>query len=351
MLPWAKRFTTWLLRKAWEKNLSFNFTEANEFQQENFIFDLHGHQDGLIPLPMKLMGGKNFPKDVAFGELKETGVNGFVVTAIGDPNAFRIIKSDSYKSVCLQLEEIKKKIKKSGGVIALTAEQLSAHSKEKISVYVLGIEGADFLERDLQRLDEVYNQGVRLLQLVHYSLNSVGSICMGWGGKIIPPAKHTGLTSFGKEVVEKANELGMVIDLAHADEKTILDTVKISGKPVICSHTGPAALQDFPRYLSDEALKAISSTGGLIGMWPFYQGKRGMKDINTFIEYTHYVAGLIGVESVGIGTDINGVPGNMKGYKNLFDYYRLTAALLNSGFSPAETRKILGKNFLRVLNT
>jgi membrane dipeptidase len=328
--------------------MNFTIEEVKQFQKDIFIFDIHGHKDGLLPKIPSILNWKHIPKDIKLSDLSGTGVNGFIICALGDSNTFEIRKVDNYKTVLLQIEEIKKKISGVDGIIATTAQQISKAILEKKSVFVLGIEGGDFLEYNIERLTAVFDKGVRVLSLVHYSKNSLGSINFGWKGKVIPESEQTGLTQFGKDVVKKANELGILLDLAHADEKTILDVAGISNSPVICSHTGPRNLQNFPRYISDEALMAISSTCGMVGMWAFNSKGAGVKNINNFIEYTKYIINLIGIDHVGVGTDINGVPGNMKGYENLFDLCKVTHEFLCAGFTKDDMKKILGDNFLKL---
>ena len=219
------------------------------------------------------------------------------------------------------------------------------------AVFVLGIEGADFMDEALSQLSFIHDEGVRVLAPLHYSKNRFGSISFGWRGRIVPREEQTGLTPAGVELVREANRRGILLDLSHCDEKTIFDVLENAGKPVICSHTGPRGLQDFPRYLSDDALKAIAVNGGLIGMWPFYYGGLGVPDLRTFADYARYIASLIGPDHLCIGTDINGVPGNMNGYENLSDVNQLIESLSTAGFTEHELKMIAGENFLRVFET
>ncbi|MBI9106651.1 MAG: membrane dipeptidase [Spirochaetales bacterium] len=324
---------------------------AKKLIDDIIYFDIHGHREKLLPPILRVIPSTRIPRDVKLSGLADTGVNGFIICAIGDPNSFKKWKTDSYKSVMKQLDEIRKSIARAGGVIALSSSDIEKASTDGKPVFVLGIEGGDFIGEDLNRLSFVYNQGVRLLVPMHYSKNLIGSISLGWGGRVVPDREQTGLTSFGKELIEEAGELGMLIDLAHADERTILDVVKITTAPVLCSHTGPRSLQNFPRYISDKAMKAIAGTGGLVGLWPFFSKGAGVEDLETFINYARYMADLIGTEHLAFGTDINGVPGNMKGYENLNDAFVLIQTLLDGGFNENELKMIAGENFLRFFNT
>ncbi len=321
---------------------------SSQLLEKNFYFDIHGHKEKLLPRFYKIIKLGKVPKDIKLRELKYTNVNGFIVCAIGDPNSFKILKVDPFKSVKFQIKDIKNKILTTGGTLAKSYADFEQAIKNHRSVFVLGIEGGDFIENNLERLEYVFNEGVRLLVPVHFSRNTLGSIALGFGNRTIPQSEHTGLTELGRKMVKRANDLGMIIDLSHADEKTLFDITEITTKPVICSHTGPRSLQNYPRYISDKAIKKIASTGGVIGMWPFFDGKWGIPNINTFIDYARHLKQLIGPKHLAIGTDINGVPGNMEGYKNLYDSYKIIQALLKAGYTPEEIKSVIGLNFLRV---
>ena len=328
--------------------MSLTSEESKELLNNIFYFDVHGHIEKTIPPILRILNRSPIPKDIKLSELKKTGVNGFIICAIGDPNSFRKHKVDAFTSVKKQLTKIKKHIRRVDGIIATRITDFKDAANEKRPVFVLGIEGGDFLEDDPERLSFVYEEGVRVLAPVHYSKNMIGSIEFGWGGRTIPQKEQTGLTTLGRAMVKKANELGIIIDLAHADEKTLMDVVTVTKSPVFCSHTGPRNLQDFPRYISDNAIKAVAGTGGLIGMWPFYYNGSGIRDLNTFSLYAKHIIDLTGADNLAIGTDINGVPGNMEGYENLHDTNRLIHSLSVCNLSEDEIKLVTGGNFIRL---
>jgi len=133
-------------------------------------------------------------------------------------------------------------------------------------VFVIGIEGGDFIGNDLSWLEQVYEEGVRVFLPLHYSKNTVGSISLGWGGKVITESERTGLTSFGKEAIAAANRLRVLLDFSHADEKTLNVPLELSS--VMSSHTGPRSLQDLPRYTSDDASKQLPTVKSSSGCGP-----------------------------------------------------------------------------------
>ncbi len=323
---------------------------AKEFLKNNFYFDIHGHAENLLPRIYKIIKLGKVPRDVKLKSIANIGINGFVVCAIGDPNSFKLFKVDPFESVKKQLNQIKNAIKKARGIIARTIHDFERAKREKRSVFVIGIEGGDFIQNDITRLDYVFKEGVRLLLPVHFSKNSLGSIMLGFGNRIIPEEEHTGLTELGKEVIKRAEKLGIIIDLSHADIETLTQVVEITSNPLICSHTGPRELQDYHRYIPDEIIKEIAKTGGLVGMWPFFDGKWGIPSIEIFIEYAKHLKKIAGAAHLAIGTDINAVPGNMEGYRNLYDAHRIIIALSEANFTEDEIKGVIGLNFLNIFD-
>ena len=159
----------------------------------------------------------------------------------------------------------------------------------------------------------------------------------------------TGLTDFGRAVVERMNRLGMVIDVSHADGPTLFDIVAASRQPVIASHSGARVCQDFARYLTDDEAEAVARTGGVIGLWPYNHRGKGAADMAALMAHARHLRGIVGAEHLCLGTDMNGVPGVMDGYRGERDLPLVTAALLDGGFTEAEVRGILGDNVRRVL--
>jgi microsomal dipeptidase-like Zn-dependent dipeptidase len=194
---------------------------------------------------------------------------------------------------------------------------------------------------------------VRVIVLVHLRDNVLGTTCLPWqqyaGPLPVRRRASPGLSPAGKRVVERMNRLGVLVDVAHADRATLLGAVDVATAPVVSSHSGARALQDFARYLADDELRAIASTGGVVGLWPYRARRVGVRTLGDLVAHARHIAGTIGPEHVAIGTDMNGVPGVMAGYGGEADLPKLTAALLDGGFDAAEVEGILGANALRVL--
>jgi membrane dipeptidase len=321
---------------------------AKLFLENHLYFDVHGHPEGTIPGWMRFLGGRGFPPDLKLRNAAPTGLNGFVVCVLGDPNSFVHRKIDGYAYVLNRLRAVKKAIQRFGGFVALSAAELEEVAARRRPVFVLGIEGGDFIEEDLSRVEQVYKEGVRVFLPLHYSKNGIGSISLGWGGRRASESEQTGLTSFGEELIAAANELGLLLDFSHADERTLDRALQCSKVPVMSSHTGPRALQDFPRYTSDDGIRSIARAGGLIGMWPFFSRGAGVRDVEVFKEYFLHLRELVGTDHIAIGTDINGVPGNMEGYRTATDAVVLVRALMECGVAEDDLEKIAAGNFLRL---
>ncbi len=207
--------------------------------------------------------------------------------------------------------------------------------KKGIAAGMLGIEGLHCLEGDIENLDVFYEAGVRMAGPLHLFDNDLGGSGQG--------VFKAGLTAFGKRVVRRMDSLGMVIDLAHASEKAIDEIIALTEGPLITSHTGAKGVCDNGRNLSDKHLKAIARRGGIIGV-AFFEPALCRTDYKEVAETMRYVADLVGVEHVALGSDFDGAvstPTDIRGIKFL------VKELLNQGFTPDEIKMIMGENAIR----
>ena len=201
----------------------------------------------------------------------------------------------------------------------------------------LGCEGCNFLEGKIDRLHTMYGDGVRLLQLVHYSQNEVGDL------QTEEPVHH-GLSPFGVDLVREMNATGMLIDVAHASYETAKAVVMETKKPIVLSHTILEVKgKEVKRAITPDHAKAIASTGGLIGMWP-----SGFNDnLNAFVENTLRMIHVVGIDHVGLGTDMDG------NYKpviaNYLEVKTWADALRAKGLSDSDMMKLSRGNAERIL--
>lgn len=202
---------------------------------------------------------------------------------------------------------------------------------------ILTAEGSDFLEGNIDRLQRVYDDGVRAMTIVHYRISEVGDI------QTAAPV-YGGLSPFGGELVRGMNDLGMIVDLAHASFETTKQAVAITTKPVMLSHSH-ILHEDSPnaRLISAEHARLIADTGGVIGAWPAGITQHGLAD---YIDEILRLIDVVGIDHVSLGTDMD------VNFKPVFDNYRqlplVTALLLKKGLSEAEVAKIIGGNFIRI---
>jgi membrane dipeptidase len=221
---------------------------------------------------------------------------------------------------------------------ALSAADLeAAHAAGQPSI-VGDIEGLDFLEGKLERLEQAHQRGVRHVQLVHYTPNDIGDFQTG-------VVTHQGLTSYGAEVIRACHQLGFVCDVAHATEDTVKQAVKVATKPLLLSHTalsgspamGPTPLRG--RQVSLDHARAIAETGGAVGIWHFFPS------IEKYVDGLKEMVDVVGIDHVCVGTDQQVAPGTLQDYAQ---WVHLVAAMLRGGFAPEEAGKIAGDNYMRV---
>ena len=243
-----------------------------------------------------------------------------------------------YKYHLERLAWMDEMVKSHGVVRALTAAGLEAAHRAGQPAIIGDVEGLDFLERKLERLEEAHRRGVRHVQLVHYTPNDIGDFQTGI-------VTHQGLTEFGAEVIRACHRIGFVCDVAHATEDMVKQAVKVATKPLLLSHTalsGSRAMGPTPltgRQISPDHARAIAETGGSIGIWHFFASH------DKYVEGLKEMADVVGADHVSIGTDQQVNPGSVQDYAQ---WVELVAAMLRGGFTPEEAGKIAGGNYLRI---
>jgi microsomal dipeptidase-like Zn-dependent dipeptidase len=331
--------------------------EAERLHRRSLVLDLHTHGPGFVPQPFRTVWRGvtiRAPAEVGFDVLRRAGVDAVVAKAVGDPIVTRwYVGRNPWDAVEAQLVLIERQAGDAGALVVQSVEGLTQARARGVPAVVLGVEGADAVGRDVDRIDAWHERGVRVIVLVHLRDNALGTTCLPWQRYAGPlPVRHhasPGLSPIGARVVKRMNQLGVMVDVAHADRATLLDIVDVATAPVVSSHTGARALQDFPRYLTDDELRAIASTGGVVGLWPYRARRFGVRSISDLVTHARHIAETVGAEHLAVGTDMNGVPGVMAGFADETDLPKLTAALLDGGFDNREVEGILGANALRVL--
>jgi membrane dipeptidase len=202
---------------------------------------------------------------------------------------------------------------------------------------LLALEGAHVLEDDPSNVDAMFDAGYRMMSLAHFFDSDFGGSAHG--------VNKGGLTEKGLDVVLRMEAKGMIVDLAHASDAQIADVLQMAARPVVVSHTGVRGTCDNRRNLTDNQLRGVARTGGLIGIGYWSTATCG-KDADAIARAMRHTANVVGVDHVALGSDYDGavtVPFDTSGL------VLLTEALMKQGFSAGDIGKIMGGNQLRLL--
>ena len=269
--------------------------------------------------------------------------------------------------------------------LAVSASDVERIAKSRKIAAVLTIESGHAIADNLAVLRTYHRLGVRSMTLTHFRNTN-------WADSSTDKSQHNGLTDFGREVVREMNHIGMIVDISHVSDKTFYDTLAVTTKPVIASHSSCRALTDVPRNMTDDMIKALAKNGGVIGINfgagflsqkeveaarknfaaraavdPGLSGsaldefatkdyldtysamKPNLATIGDAVAHIDHVVKLVCVDHVGIGSDWDGISSVPAGLEDVAKMPLLTAALLDRGYTEQDARKILSGNFLRVM--
>ena len=278
--------------------------------------------------------------------MRAGGVGAAVVAAIADipvirrdPETKRLVKvRDPVPGECLEATNgYLDGFTNAGMRVALEPDDIRAGDPS----LVLAIEGCDFLDGDLDRLNAMEARGVRSIQLTHYLVNETGDI------QTAPPV-HGGLTPFGADVVRRMNKVGVILDVAHCSEDTVRGVVKAASKPILCTHANlrePGVPDgEHPRFISLDYAKMVAETGGVVGAW---LSTLTREKVPGMIRHMFRAIDAIGIDHVGIGTDMPAGVARTE-MPNFSRHPELAAALRDHGMTEDEAEKVCSGNWLRV---
>ena len=252
---------------------------------------------------------------------------------------------------------------------------LHAQSAGKTAVF-FGLQNCKPVEDDLARIEDLYDRGVRFMQL---SYNAKCSLATGW----VAEALDEGVTAKGREAIAEMNRVGMVVDMSHSAERSTLEAIERSDRPIVVSHANPRSWRDTGRNKSENVLKALGDSGGMLGfsLYPHHLGDGPDTTLQSFCDMAARIADLMGVEQIGIGSDLcqdqpdsivrwmrSGVledentppPESVKDvrfpempvwFRSNEDFPGIARALRGTGFSAEETAGIMGNNWFRFMNS
>lgn len=271
--------------------------------------------------------------------------------------------------------------------LAKTPRDIRAITGQGKIAAMIGVEGGHMIEGRLDYLDSLFARGARYLTLTWNNSTEWATSATDETrnpGKL----KHKGLTDFGRQVIRRMNELGMMVDLSHVGRQTFFDAMETTAKPVLVSHSNAYALMAHPRNLQDDQIKAVAENGGVICL-NFYSGfldpthytkinrlyekyvttqdsvkrssdakfnrlpaaakKQLRPPLSLLLDHIDYMVKAAGIDHVGIGSDFDGMSSTPVGLDDCSDFPNLTAGLLQRGYTESDVRKILGENVLRVM--
>jgi len=210
----------------------------------------------------------------------------------------------------------------------------------KISA-ILTVEGGEILGENLDILDEVYSDGVRLMTLTWNYENAIG----------YPHGSSQGLKVFGFEVVEKMNDLGMLIDISHLSDKGFYDVLSASKKPVIATHSCARSICCHTRNMNDEMLWALGENGGVVGLnffRNFLINSAEKSSLDMVLQHAKHIVNCAGIDALALGSDFDGIDGEIewKDYSGM----QMVADTLSTYFKEKELEKICYKNACRIFS-
>lgn len=371
---------------------------AARLWRESIVIDTHNDMptkmldDGYDPDVRHPAGFEATQGHTDLPRLVESGITAVWMSAWVDAPYARMEPDSSFARAMLYVDGIRDFTARHPErlLFATTAAGVERAKREGKIAILIGVEGGHAIEGSLDNLRTLYGRGVRYLTLTwnngtEWAGSSVGLDSTSTGG----------LTDFGRDVVREMNRLGMLVDVSHVSEQTLADVLATTSHPVIASHSSARALNDHPRNLTDDQLRAIARNGGVVNVNFFsrfidpeyrvaierleaelevlrdsltaagadtaavragVESRRRARasalpttPFSVLIDHFAHVARVAGIDHVGIGSDFDGVSALPAGMEDVTRLPRIAQALLDRGYSEEEVKKVIGGNMLRVM--
>lgn len=336
---------------------SFNLTEeqrerAKRIHQQAIIIDaLGGHIVAPEPPPID---GKSYLE-----RLLSSGMTAVNITVAAHADSFETALGKMYAYFNLMEARPDDTLQ-----VETVADIHRAKEEGKIGI-MFGLQTGTAVGKDISKWTILAKLGVRISQLTYMERTDFGDGCY--------EPENRGLTAYGRQAVQEMNRLGIVVDLSHAGERTSLDAIEYSQKPPVFSHSNPKAVGPSARNITDEQIKAVAAKNGVVGITPhsaLCHKVLGVRPtIHDYLDHMEYVINLVGVDHVGIGTDVYESYTKIswesstkrmypspwvyetmlsEGFSRITDLPSVTEGLISRGYSDDDIVKILGGNWLRV---
>ena len=362
-----------------------------DIHTRSIVVDLHS--DVLL----QVLRGADISKKLTYGQvdlvrLREGGVDVQFFAIWPDPKKY--LPDRMYHQSVYMISRLKTILAENPdkAELALSVPDIERIVAQGKLAACIGVEGGTAIENDLNKIDSLYQMGARYLGLTWN--DSPPWATSGEDEYKLKDGEPKGLTDFGRQVIRRMNDLGMIVDLSHSGEQTFRDVIETTRKPVIASHSDVYALRHHYRNLKDWQIREIAKNGGVIGMnfYPEfldysytdaidkaledgsarldsmrqvfgtdYLGYRAYRSnfiksiIDTLptvarvVDHMDYIIGLVGDDYVAIGSDFDGITIAPKGLEDVSQLPNLTREMIKRGYSDKRIEKILGGNFLRVM--
>ncbi len=347
-------------------NVEFNqdlINQAKALHKQITVVDFH-HDIDLDLMTRKARGEKDVFQRIWIPRLRGGGVNVQVLpVSLGGEGAL-VLPEKALRSVLVRMELLLASIDENSDELTLVKRfsDIESSIREGKIACILGIESGESIGTNLEILGILHRLGVRTLSL---TWNRANLLADGAG-----EPRGGGLTRIGKRVIAEMNRLGIVVDAAHIHERGFWDIIETSTKTVVVSHGNARALVDHPRNITDEQIRAVARTGGVVGVtlvFRFLANKN--PSVESVVDHIQHIADLVGIDHVGFASDLitdltkdmttcppedrilsaDAPSGDVAGLEGIPQLSNLTAALMARGFREEEIQLIMGGNFLRVL--
>ncbi|HKZ67492.1 MAG TPA: dipeptidase [Chitinophagaceae bacterium] len=374
--------------------IAVNSQSYKKIHQRAVVIDTHNDV-----LSSAVLDGKDISYRITEGHsdldrFKEGGLDVQFFSVFTGPDARN--KEGAYKDANQEIDSLESVVKRNPDrmLIATNYNGVKKGIRQEKLVSLIGVEGGHMIEDDIRKLEALYNRGMRYMTLTWNNSTNWASSAMD---ETLNPGKLKikGLNDFGKQVVKRMNELGIIVDLSHTGEQTFYDAIATTTKPVLLSHSSVWSICPVFRNVKDDQIKAVAKNGGVICV-NFYSGfvsaaydkraeylngpgKKIIQDsllaitndsavmktkwrqyyreelnkvrptIAELVDHIDHIVKLVGDDHAGIGADYDGVSSLPIGMEDVTAYPKITEELVKRGYSKKSIKKILGGNVLRIM--
>ena len=309
---------------------------SDAVHREATVVDLHSDTILEVASGKRDITARSTSGHIDLPRLREGGVDVQVFALFVDPR----FAGQGYARVTALLDAFDRLDAQQGALVRATsvAEIEEAVRAGRIAV-VLAVENGTAIDGNLEHLGHLHARGVRMMSL---TWNNSNDLADGASEEVVG-----GLTPLGRRVLARMQELRLVIDVSHLSERSFWDVLAATTGPLVATHSNAAGLTPHRRNLSDDQLRAIVRRGGIVGV-NFYPTFTGGATLAHVLDHIDYLVRIMGADYVALGSDFDGFSQTVKDLEDVSHLPNLTAGLIARGYRPADVRKVLGGNAMRV---